>query len=146
MYTPLLLLAAAASLNTYLPVTSRLLYLPSHTPLPPGPFMPGFDLIPYNNLGALEQKLVEDPDVVAFMVEPIQVGDGGLVAGVREEAGGAGGTGFGGRKWGGGGAGGRGGLGAWCEGSRRKMGRVVGQVRKEEGSWWEGRGVRVPWG
>lgn len=38
-----------------------------------GPFMPGFDLIPYNDLDALEQKLKEDPHIVAFMVEPIQV-------------------------------------------------------------------------
>ena len=36
--------------------------------------MPGFDLIPYNDLGALEQKLKEDPNIVAYMVEPIQVG------------------------------------------------------------------------
>ena len=37
-----------------------------------GPFMPGFDVIPYNDLGALEAKLREDPNIVAFMVEPIQ--------------------------------------------------------------------------
>lgn len=36
-----------------------------------GPFMPGFELIPYNDLNALEEKL-KDPDVCAFMVEPIQ--------------------------------------------------------------------------
>jgi ornithine--oxo-acid transaminase len=35
--------------------------------------MPGFELIPYNDLGALEQKLAGDPNIVAFMVEPIQV-------------------------------------------------------------------------
>jgi ornithine--oxo-acid transaminase len=35
--------------------------------------MPGFDLIPYNDLGALERKLKEDPNIVAYMVEPIQV-------------------------------------------------------------------------
>jgi ornithine--oxo-acid transaminase len=35
--------------------------------------MPGFEVIPYNDLGALEAKLEEDPHVVAFMVEPIQV-------------------------------------------------------------------------
>lgn len=35
--------------------------------------MPGFDLIPYNDLGALEAKLKAEPNVVAFMVEPIQV-------------------------------------------------------------------------
>lgn len=36
-----------------------------------GPFMPGFELVPYNDLSALEKKL-EDPNVCAFMVEPIQ--------------------------------------------------------------------------
>lgn len=36
-----------------------------------GPFMPGFDLVPYNDVEALEQKL-KDPNVCAFMVEPIQ--------------------------------------------------------------------------
>jgi hypothetical protein len=35
--------------------------------------MPGFELIPYNDLDALEQKLAADPNIVAFMVEPIQV-------------------------------------------------------------------------
>jgi hypothetical protein len=35
--------------------------------------MPGFEIIPYNDLGALEAKLSSDPNVVAFMVEPIQV-------------------------------------------------------------------------
>ena len=35
--------------------------------------MPGFEVIPYNDLGALEQKLKADPNIVAFMVEPIQV-------------------------------------------------------------------------
>ena len=42
-----------------------------------GPFMPGYDLIPYNNLQALENKL-KDPNVAAFMVEPIQ-GEAGVV-------------------------------------------------------------------
>lgn len=36
-----------------------------------GPFMPGFDLVPYNDVNSLEQKL-KDPNVCAFMVEPIQ--------------------------------------------------------------------------
>ena len=36
-----------------------------------GPYMPGYDLIPYNNLEALETEL-RDPNVCAFMVEPIQ--------------------------------------------------------------------------
>ena len=42
-----------------------------------GPFMPGFDLIPYNDLIALE-KAVSDPSVAGFMVEPIQ-GEAGVV-------------------------------------------------------------------
>lgn len=36
-----------------------------------GPFMPGFELVPYNDVEALEEKL-QDPRVCAFMVEPIQ--------------------------------------------------------------------------
>ncbi len=53
-----------------------------------GPYMPGYDLIPYNDLEALEQEL-KDPNVCAFMVEPIQgeagvvVPDVGYLAGVR---------------------------------------------------------------
>ena len=53
-----------------------------------GPYMPGYDLIPYNNLDALEEEL-KDPNVCAFMVEPIQgeagvvVPDKGYLAGVR---------------------------------------------------------------
>ncbi len=35
--------------------------------------MPGFDIIPYNDLPALEQKLESNPNIVAFMTEPIQV-------------------------------------------------------------------------
>ena len=42
-----------------------------------GPFMPGFGLIPYNDLAALETAL-QDPNVAAFMVEPIQ-GEAGVV-------------------------------------------------------------------
>ena len=42
-----------------------------------GPFMPGFEVIPYNDLEALE-KIAKDPDVCAFMVEPIQ-GEAGVV-------------------------------------------------------------------
>ena len=42
-----------------------------------GPFMPNFDLIPYNDLPALERAL-QDPTVAAFMVEPIQ-GEAGVV-------------------------------------------------------------------
>lgn len=42
-----------------------------------GPFMPGYELIPYNDLTALEQAL-QDPNVAGFMVEPIQ-GEAGVV-------------------------------------------------------------------
>ena len=53
-----------------------------------GPYMPGYDLIPYNNLDALEEEL-KDSNVCAFMVEPIQgeagvvVPDEGYLTGVR---------------------------------------------------------------
>ena len=39
--------------------------------------MPGFGLVPYNDLAALETVL-QDPTVAAFMVEPIQ-GEAGVV-------------------------------------------------------------------
>jgi len=42
-----------------------------------GPFVPGFSRIPYNDLKALEEKL-QNPNVAAFMVEPIQ-GEAGVV-------------------------------------------------------------------
>ena len=42
-----------------------------------GPYMPGFDLVPYNDLAALESVL-QDPNVAAYMVEPIQ-GEAGVV-------------------------------------------------------------------
>ncbi|MCK5280628.1 MAG: ornithine--oxo-acid transaminase [Cyclobacteriaceae bacterium] len=42
-----------------------------------GPYMPGFELIPYNDPTALEQAL-EDQNVAGFMVEPIQ-GEAGVV-------------------------------------------------------------------
>ncbi|XP_034657314.1 ornithine aminotransferase, mitochondrial [Drosophila subobscura] len=42
-----------------------------------GPFMPGFELIDYDNTTALEESL-KDPNVCAFMVEPIQ-GEAGVV-------------------------------------------------------------------
>jgi len=54
-----------------------------------GPYMPGYDLIPYNDLDALENEL-KDKNVAAFMVEPIQgeagvvVPDDGYLSGVRE--------------------------------------------------------------
>ncbi|MFW2477381.1 MAG: ornithine--oxo-acid transaminase [Sediminibacterium sp.] len=42
-----------------------------------GPYMPGFDLIPFNDTIALE-KALQDNNVAAFMVEPIQ-GEAGVV-------------------------------------------------------------------
>ncbi|VDK51241.1 unnamed protein product [Anisakis simplex] len=54
-----------------------------------GPFLPGFEKIPYNDLEALE-KSISDPKTAAFMVEPIQgeagvvVPDDGYLKGVRE--------------------------------------------------------------
>ena len=42
-----------------------------------GPYMPGYDIIPYNDLNALEKALA-DPAVAGFMVEPIQ-GEAGVV-------------------------------------------------------------------
>jgi len=54
-----------------------------------GPFMPGYQSVNYNDLNALEEKL-KNPNVAAFMVEPIQgeagvvVPDNGYLAGVRK--------------------------------------------------------------
>ncbi len=54
-----------------------------------GPFMPGFELVPYNDLVSLE-KAFQDKNVAAFMFEPIQgeagvvVPDEGYIAGVRK--------------------------------------------------------------
>jgi len=42
-----------------------------------GPFMPGYDLIDYNDLNQLEDKF-KDPNTAAFMVEPIQ-GEAGVI-------------------------------------------------------------------
>jgi ornithine--oxo-acid transaminase len=54
-----------------------------------GPYMPGYITVPYNDLAALE-KAMQDKNVAAFMVEPIQ-GEAGVVVphdgylkGVRE--------------------------------------------------------------
>ncbi len=53
-----------------------------------GPFMPGFEIIPYNDLAALE-KALQDKNVAAFMFEPIQgeagvvVPDDGYLTGIR---------------------------------------------------------------
>ncbi|MBX3163799.1 MAG: ornithine--oxo-acid transaminase [Bacteroidetes bacterium] len=54
-----------------------------------GPFMPGYELIDYNDLSALENA-IKDPNTAAFVVEPIQgeagvvVPDSGYLKGVRE--------------------------------------------------------------
>lgn len=42
-----------------------------------GPYLPGFEIIKYNDLKALEKSL-EDPNVAGFMVEPIQ-GEAGVM-------------------------------------------------------------------
>ena len=42
-----------------------------------GPFMPGYEIIPYNDIDALKNAL-QDSNVAAFMVEPIQ-GEAGVV-------------------------------------------------------------------
>jgi len=42
-----------------------------------GPYMPGFDRVPYNDLPALE-KALESPDVAAVLIEPIQ-GEAGVI-------------------------------------------------------------------
>ena len=41
-----------------------------------GPYTPGFEVIPYNDLDALEEAL-KDPCVAGFLVEPIQ-GEAGV--------------------------------------------------------------------
>jgi ornithine--oxo-acid transaminase len=42
-----------------------------------GPYMPGFDIVPYNDLDGLA-KALDNKDVAAFLVEPIQ-GEAGIV-------------------------------------------------------------------
>ena len=42
-----------------------------------GPYMPGFEVIPYNDVKALEEKL-KDNNVAAFLFEPIQ-GEAGII-------------------------------------------------------------------
>ncbi len=42
-----------------------------------GPYLPGYELIPYNDLEALE-NILKNPNVAGFMVEPIQ-GEAGVV-------------------------------------------------------------------
>lgn len=54
-----------------------------------GPYMPGFSIVPYNNLNALEEAFKANPNICAFMFEPIQgeagvvVPDEGYLQGVR---------------------------------------------------------------
>jgi ornithine--oxo-acid transaminase len=54
-----------------------------------GPYMPGFEVVEYNDLKALENA-IKDPNTAAFFVEPIQgeagvvVPDNGYLKGVRE--------------------------------------------------------------
>ncbi|MEJ8757727.1 ornithine--oxo-acid transaminase [Pontibacter sp. H259] len=43
-----------------------------------GPYMPGYKVIPYNDTDALELALKENPNVCAFLVEPIQ-GEAGVM-------------------------------------------------------------------
>jgi ornithine--oxo-acid transaminase len=42
-----------------------------------GPFLPGFEIVDYNNMEALE-KALENPNIAGFMVEPIQ-GEAGVM-------------------------------------------------------------------
>jgi ornithine--oxo-acid transaminase len=54
-----------------------------------GPYMPGFGIVPYNDLTALENEF-KDSTIAAFMVEPIQgeagvvIPDNGYLKGVRD--------------------------------------------------------------
>ena len=43
-----------------------------------GPFMNGFDNIPFNDIESLKQKLKENPNIVSIMLEPIQ-GEAGII-------------------------------------------------------------------
>jgi ornithine--oxo-acid transaminase len=43
-----------------------------------GPYMPGFINIPYDDVSALEEVLMNSPNVVGFLIEPIQ-GEAGVV-------------------------------------------------------------------
>lgn len=43
-----------------------------------GPYMPLFEKVPYDDPVALEQKFRENPNICAFMVEPIQ-GEAGVI-------------------------------------------------------------------
>lgn len=43
-----------------------------------GPYMPGYEVIPFNDAAALEKALRSDPNIAGFLVEPIQ-GEAGVV-------------------------------------------------------------------
>jgi ornithine--oxo-acid transaminase len=43
-----------------------------------GPYMPGFDVVPYNDVKALENAILEDPFIAGFILEPIQ-GEAGVM-------------------------------------------------------------------
>lgn len=43
-----------------------------------GPYMTGIEIVPYNNIEALEEALINDPYIAGFIVEPIQ-GEAGVV-------------------------------------------------------------------
>lgn len=55
-----------------------------------GPFLPGYEIIPYDDLNALEDLFKKDKDIAGFMIEPIQgeagvvVPEEGYLRGVRE--------------------------------------------------------------
>jgi ornithine--oxo-acid transaminase len=55
-----------------------------------GPFVPGYIIVPYNNLQALEEAFKAEPNISGFMFEPIQgeagvvVPDEGYIKGIRE--------------------------------------------------------------
>ncbi|MFN6378261.1 MAG: ornithine--oxo-acid transaminase [Flavobacteriales bacterium] len=55
-----------------------------------GPFVPGYIIVPYNNLQALEDAFKAEPNIAGFMFEPIQgeagvvVPDEGYIKGVRD--------------------------------------------------------------
>eukprot|EP00002_Diphylleia_rotans_P011153 TRINITY_DN2210_c0_g1_i1.p1 TRINITY_DN2210_c0_g1~~TRINITY_DN2210_c0_g1_i1.p1 ORF type:complete len:425 (+),score=93.01 TRINITY_DN2210_c0_g1_i1:60-1334(+) len=42
-----------------------------------GPYMPGYELVPYDDIDALKTLFEKDPNIAAFMVEPIQ-GEAGV--------------------------------------------------------------------
>lgn len=43
-----------------------------------GPYMPRFEIVPYDDLHALEHTLRKNPDICAYMMEAIQ-GEAGVV-------------------------------------------------------------------